>query len=213
MSETTTTDSQVEPTAEQSQAETTPETAAEATTEETQPDPKGSDESASIADEHLEWLKSKGVDPSDPQAMSKVAEMYRNAEKQMHQASQEAKAKSQLGDASKEAAAGDDLQEIKNELTVIRFYQDHPEARDLDPQMAEIVSKKPWLANDLEDVLTLAKANKHADELKAAETKGRESVKAEIARSSSAQAPRGNASTRTEQSAEQKRLEKFSNWD
>lgn len=35
-------------------------------------------------DENLSWLSSKGVDPNSPEALAKVAEMYRNAEKAMH---------------------------------------------------------------------------------------------------------------------------------
>lgn len=42
------------------------------------------DETQSSGSDYTEWLSKKGIDPSSPEALSKVAEMARNAEKLMH---------------------------------------------------------------------------------------------------------------------------------
>lgn len=206
--ETTTVQTEDKP-AEQSQAETTPEKTAETQETQTQPDQS--------ADENIEWLKNKGLDPSDPEALSKAAAMYRSAEKQMHEATQGAADK--LRDAATEASStGDEVVDrvnrLETELQVTRFYQKHPEAEQVDAELAELVEKKPWLARDLEDAYTIVKAGKTDEALKAAEKKGRDEAKQEIAKASTAGTPSGNAATRTssEKTKDEERLERFSNW-
>lgn len=196
------------------QAESTTENAAEGQETQTQTDPqKGAAEST---DDNVDWLKNKGIDPSDPEALSKAAAMYRNAEKQMHEATQGAADK--LRDAATEATTtGDEVTDrvsrLETELQVTRFYQKHPDAEQLDTELAELVQKKPWLAQDLEDAYTIVKAGKSDAALKAAEAKGREQAKQEIAKASTAGTPTGNASSpKSEKTAEEARLERFSNW-
>lgn len=179
-----------------SQAETTTETA-EASADETQPDPKGEGESVDAPAEtdedgnlNLQWLaKAKGVDINDPKA---VADAWRKAEQEFHKTRQDAK--NQLHTAAQEATEGDDVAQLRTSVEVLQFYAFNPEARELDAEMSEIVKAKPYLAADLDTVFKLAKADRHDAALKAAESKGREAAKTEIARSSAAAMPKGNAS-------------------
>jgi hypothetical protein len=75
---------------EESQPEVTePAEAADDQTETSQDAPQ-EEEPASADNSTTEWLKKKGVDPSSPEAIEKVAEMARNAEKAMHEKAQKA---------------------------------------------------------------------------------------------------------------------------
>lgn len=212
MNETTTTAPQAEDISaepidfeEDSQAEDTTETA-EAPADETQPDPSGKDEPVEAdaeaepeagTDEHIEWLKSKGIDPSDPQAMSKVASMYREAERAMHSARQEAK--NHVSDASSEAANGDDFLALKNKVTAMEFYQNHKGADKYDEQIAQVIRERPTYKSDgsidIEAAYDMVRSQNLDAEIAAAEKRGREAAKAEIARSSTAATPKGNASS------------------
>lgn len=220
MSETTTTaDAEVQ-TAEQSQAEVTAEKTAEATDTQTQTDPKGPDESAEAiagADKY-DWLKNKGIDPADPEALDKVEQKWREAEQGFHQARQDAKGQLREEASTAAEAAQDDpvlarMEVLETRVAVTDFFTAHPEAKELDGDMAEIVKAKPYLAGDLEAVYALAQVGKHEADVKAAETRGREQAKAEIAKASTAGAPHGNAKTQTDKTAEEARLERFSNWN
>lgn len=207
---TTTTEPVEESTAEQSQAEETTEEVAEdqETQDETEPE---------AADENIEWLiENKGLDPSDPEVLSKTAEMYRNAEKLMHQATKGAS--NQLKDAAVEAGntgneVMDRVQRLETELQVTKFYQKHPDAEALDSDLGALIESKPWLANDLEDAYTIIKSKQSQEAIKAAESKGRQQAKQEIARASTAGSPKGNASVpKADKTEDEARLERFSNW-
>lgn len=191
---------------------------AEASAEDTQPDPQVDESEAEKADTAAkhEWLRNKGIDPSDPEALDKVEQKWREAEKGFHTQRQEAKSK--LRDEAVTAVTGDDevrsaLAQVQVRLAVNDFYADHPDARALDEQMAAIVQAKPYLASDLEAVYALASYGSQQEKLKAAEERGREAAKQEIARSSQAASPKGNASTSsgttTEPSAFDKEWERY----
>jgi hypothetical protein len=190
-----------------SDAEVATETA-EASANETQPDPTGEGETSDGPDpELIEWAKKKGIPVDDPNGLSpaalKAIEVARNGEKDFHESRQQAKSK-----LKEEAAAtvnADDytdplqaeVQQMKTGLMVRDFYDANPEAKAFDAEMAEIVKARPYLAQDLEAAYALVKSGKSKAELEAAEKKGREAAKAEIARSSSAVMPKGNASGTT----------------
>lgn len=99
------------------------------------------------SDDNLDWLKSKGVDPSSPEAVAKLAEMYRNAEKQMHQTTQKA---SELERAVQQVAPLDEpdtdpaiaevlgeLRTFRTERTLQSFKQSHPDWEQYDLAMGE----------------------------------------------------------------------------
>lgn len=59
------------------------------TTDSTQ-EAQETEEPAKADNSSVEWLKKKGIDPNSPEAIEKVAEMARNAEKAMHEKAQKA---------------------------------------------------------------------------------------------------------------------------
>lgn len=203
-----------------SQAETTSGKTAEAQDTQTQTDPQGTDASAEAtagADKY-NWLKNKGIDPADPEALDKVEQKWREAEQGFHQTRQEAK--SQLQDeavAAAEAAQDDPvlarMQVLETRVAVNDFFTSHPDAKELDGDMAEIVKAKPYLSSDLEAVYALARMGKRDSELKEAEKRGSAQTRQEIAKASTAGAPRGNASTTRDKTDDEARLERFSKWD
>jgi len=118
-------------------------------------EPEGPPDPAQPAtDDNLEWLKSKGVDPSDPEAVRKVADMYRNAEKAMHQSTAKASEleKTLTTGLQQDAASADpdavtqlaaEVQGLKLAQTVNGFFAENPDAKAHEPRMTEIVNERP----------------------------------------------------------------------
>lgn len=124
------------------------------TSENTETGPDTSDNSEET--ELKDWAAKKNLPLDDP---LKVAKMYRDAEKQMHETSKKSKEgqlKNAVTDANSEASI-DDMQALKNEVAALGFYVQHPEAKQFEQEMVSILEEKPWLANDLEVVLDAAK--------------------------------------------------------
>jgi hypothetical protein len=183
------------------------ETEAEATTEETHTDPTGVEESAEAkaeVDRKHDWLKNKGLDPSDPDVLDKVEQKWREAEQGFHQDRQ--KAKQSIKDAVEQDETaqaitdqiGEDprivqLERNQKELT---FFMNHPEAKDRQDDIIAVAKKYPKLAADfdLDTLYAISKSEKLDDAVKEAEAKGRQAAKAEIAKSSVAATPAGMAS-------------------
>ncbi len=216
MDETTTTVDVEDVQGEQSQPETPQETA-EGSTGDAQTDPQGTDESVvsetdQSGDLSLDWLaRSKGVDVNDPKA---VAEAWRKAEQEFHRGRQESK--QSLQDAVTPADT-DASEQMRRELTEMRFYMDNPEAKGREAELIAVAEDYPELGGsfNLNALWEIAKSRSAKADLEAARKEGREAAKTEIARASSATAPKGNASVPPSASRtdEQKRLETFSNWD
>lgn len=116
------------------------------TTEESEP---------SQDDNSLDWLQSKGIDPNSPEALSKVAEMYRNAERNMHNSTAKASelqkslsethnnAVDSLIDPDVATRLQADIQGIKLQNSVNDFFSSNPEAKELEATMSKIVTDKP----------------------------------------------------------------------
>lgn len=114
---------------------------------------------ADVSDENLEWLKGKGIDPTDKAAMAKVAKMYRDAEKAMHQSTQEAselkKALATPTEAEKVeqeqqkddpvAALAAEVQGLKLAQNVNTFFSTTPDAKQYEAQMTTIVTGNPTI--------------------------------------------------------------------
>lgn len=153
------------------------------------------------------WLKKKGVDPSSPEAIEKVAEMARNAEKAMHSKAQKASELEKAIDQgiTDEADAlgmtdGDRLEiaRIKTRLSVRDFFDTKPEAKQFEQAMVAELQKKPHLAGDLESLYANAVINSGGvDSIKS--QAGRDSLE-KLAQKQQAAVPRGNAVTATSQS-------------
>lgn len=101
-----------------------------------------------------DWAAKKNLPLDDP---LKIAKMYRESEKQLgKKGQQEGQLKAAVTGAN-ESAGVDDVQALRNEVTALSFYIQHPEAKQYEPEMVAILEDKPWLANDLEVVLDAAK--------------------------------------------------------
>ena len=209
MNETTTTEDQPftngegileDETSEPEQVEAT-ESAAGEPTEDTQTDPQGTDESVDVpadTDENLEWLKSKGISPDDPDFNSKVAAAYRNAEKQMHTATEKAKQSLQKGiEPAPDEYTDPGVFEMQLDLAELRFYSEHPEAKGHEADLIAVSKDYPELgqAFNLKAMWEIAQARNAKSAIKEAETRGRQAAKAELARTSTATTPKGNASS------------------
>lgn len=168
---------------------TTEETSQSDETVETEPQEDNSEEA-----DIKEWAAKKGLDLNDPVAVAKAA---REAEKAFHSKSTEAsKLKKAMGDQGKEAGESDveaETYETLNRLKVAEFYQEHPEARDLDTVMAEILDEKPWLAQDLESLYAVAQTKTEAKKILEARQQGQREERARIAQAQAAGAPKASA--------------------
>lgn len=138
-----------------------------------------SQEAATPVDDNLAWLQNKGIDPQSPEALAKVAEMYRNAEKAMHNKSQEKaelqqalqQPQEQLTDANGNydptAVLEARLQAIENERNVERFFNTNPDAKAYEEKMIDMVSTDPNLnylvSNNVLSIENLYQMAKGAD--------------------------------------------------
>lgn len=180
----------------------TTETPSESVTTETTP-------AAESGTDITEWLSKKGIDPTSPEALAKVAEMARNSEKAMHKSSQErAEAQRQLTSAFENTADPNDptawmagqVQELKLKDMARDFVDRHPDAKDDLAGMASYLKENPNLMALTEaSVLTLDQVHAmyvnspaQADKLK--EQGGQEALK-KLANKQRAAAVTGAASS------------------
>lgn len=139
-----------------------------------------------------EWAAKKNLPLDDP---LKLAKMYRDAEKELgKKGSQEAQLKTAVTDANSEAGV-DDVQALRNEVAALSFYLAHPDAQQFEPAMVQILEEKPWLANDLEAVLDMAKGRSlsTAEQVVAAKQTGAKEALAAAAQASRAAPPKVSA--------------------
>lgn len=120
-------------------------------------------------DEFTKFAKAKGFDPAAVTASERKAlEMAQNAEKRMHEATQKARelettVTSQApidytGDPNIDSLA----QQVNSLLiknNVNDFFSNTPEAREYESKMAEIVTQRPHLQNDLDALYALARTD------------------------------------------------------
>lgn len=134
------------------------------------------------AEDSAAWFVSKGIDPNDPSALQKVAEMARNSEKQMTKATQEASelkksltppvAQPQDG-SSADPVIGEFIQDYRRDKLISGFKESHQDWQQQEPKMAELLGQpvqtaygqftRSQLVNagfmSLEDVYTMAKGS------------------------------------------------------
>ena len=118
-------------------------------------------------DDNLSWVKTKGVDPSDPEAVSKLAEMYRNAEKAMHESNAKAselqKSLTNVPETPQGVTVPEELEnipfikELAEEVNALKesnskiavansvsqYFESNPDAKQYEAKMTEIVSTRP----------------------------------------------------------------------
>lgn len=130
------------------------------------------------ADDNLDWLQSKGIDPQSPEAITKLAEMYKNAERQMTKVSQEAsELKKSLNPEPQTGPVDDGMGEFiadyKRDKMISTFKDTHEDWKEQEPVMAKLLTEqvntsqglltRSQLVNagilSLEDVYTMAKGS------------------------------------------------------
>lgn len=177
---------------EQAEAEVTTETSQEAPIKE---EPQEDNSTA-------EWLKNKGIDPSSPEAIEKVAEMARNAEKAMHSKAQKASELEKAIDSgitqeAEQLGISDDdrldIARIKTKLSVREFFENTPEAKDYEQAMVAELQAKPHLAGDLESLY--ANAVLKSGGLQSVKSQAKRETLESLAHKQTAAVPKGNAVT------------------
>lgn len=161
-------------------------------TEETESEEAQADTDNSDETELKDWAAKKNLPLDDP---LKIAKMYRESEKQLgKKGQQEGQLKAAVTDAN--ASAGvDDIQSLRNEVTALSFYIQHPEAKQYEQTMVSILEDKPWLANDLEVVLDAAKGRSttEATKLVAERQAGKKEALVAAEQAGRAAQPKGSA--------------------
>lgn len=167
-----------QPDSEDDSAESDDDSAEETETEAEEADDNKTTEES---DEDLKkWAAEKNLPLDDPLALAK---MNRELEKKMHAQGQEnGELRKQVGKQAEDSAdKGEDSEvtdtrKLLHQLAVTDFYLNNPEARQYDGKMAELLAEKPHLANDFEDLLTLAKARTSDEELLEARKQGEQAA-------------------------------------
>lgn len=151
-------------------------------------------ETTSEDDEIKAWAEKKGIKAETPNEIA-LAKMVREGDQKVTQATQTAK---KLESSVKTASADlDDVQQLRNEVAVMNFFQSYPDARELEPEMAKVVEEKPYFANDLEGLYFYTKGLRADKGLVAAKQAGSKEALAAVAQAERAAAPKASASTRT----------------
>lgn len=163
-SDTTTSDS-VDSGADDAQLETTDVnteavTEDEETSQTSESDESGSEEDNSDETELKDWAAKKNLPLDDP---LKIAKMYRESEKALGKKGQkEGQLKNAVSTAN-ESSNTEDYQALKNEVEALSFYVNHPDAKQYESAMVDILEEKPYLASDLDAVLDMAKGRSLTD--------------------------------------------------
>lgn len=157
-------------------------------------------------DENAKWLRNRGIDPKDPDAIKKAAEYARETERKFHQSRQEeAASRRSVQDAIAEDESiqehmpdNDDsrVARLERNLAEERFYRTHPEAVGHEDEIIATAKKYPKLAADFDlgALWDLTQAQNTAQLVAEAEERGRKQAAEEQQRKSTARVPSGNAS-------------------
>lgn len=175
---------------------------------------------APAADDNAEWLQNKGIDPTDPNAIAKMAEMVRNAEKRMHEATAK---QSKLNEALAQPIAPQDqliestdpvvstlqarIDAIELERNVTNFFNGDgnaelaAERKALEPSMTQVIVDNPAIGQMVKNGLmtydqlaALAKGSDPAYGTKLKQDGGREALE-QVATRQQARAVSGVATT------------------
>ncbi len=124
-------------------------------------DDSGSDDSDNSDDAELkDWAAKKNLPLDDP---IKMAKMYREAEQALGKKGQkEGQLKNAVSTAN-ESSNTEDYQALKNEVEALSFYVNHPDDKQYESTMVDILEEKPYLASDLDAVLDMAKGRSLTD--------------------------------------------------
>lgn len=199
MNEETTTSTQVDNTQAadtQQPDETTNEQAVqdvEETSEATNEESTSKEQSEEV-DDTKAWAEKKGLPLDDP---IKLARMIREGDKKVTEATQKV---SELGKSVQTASSDiglDDVEQLKNKVAVMEFYQTYPDAKALDGDMAKVLEEKPYFASDLEGLYFYTKGVQADKGLVAAHQAGSKEALEAAAQAERASAPKASATVRT----------------
>lgn len=132
------------------------------------PEPEKESEAQATAeptDDVESWAKEKGLPLDDP---VKLAKMYRDAEKKMHEATSKAREleTATVAQAPLEYTGNPDVDSLTAQVNTLLiknnvndFFSNNPQAREYESKMAEIVTQRPHLQNDLDALYALARTD------------------------------------------------------
>lgn len=121
---------------------------------------ESSNEDDSDDTELKDWAAKKNLPLDDP---LKMAKMVRESEQKLGKKGQQ---EGQLKTAVSAANASSDTenyQALKNEVEALSFWVNHPDAKQFESTMVDVLEEKPWLASDLDVVLDVAKGRSTTD--------------------------------------------------
>lgn len=151
-----------------------------------------------------EWLKKKGVDPTSPEAIEKVAEMARNAEKAMHEKAQKASELEKTAkitddqipvDATQEQLDNVRVRNLELKLDIQEWKRSNPDKLEKEAEMVKVLQdpiKKSLVQEGyltLDDVYSIAQAGNQ----EAAKSQGKREALENLAQKQQAAVPTGNA--------------------
>ena len=143
----------------------------------------------------LEWASKKNIDVENIDK-TQLLKMVKESEQKMHSATQEANALKTTVQTVGSDEGLDDTSLLLNRLKVTEFYINNPDAKSLDEDMAKIVNEKPYLADDLETVLEIARARRYTADTLAARQAGRKEALAVANKAEQAAPPQTSATTK-----------------
>lgn len=189
------------------QAEDTSEqTAAVEPTTETEGNEEAASEPSEPVDDTSEWLKKKGIDPTDPEAITKLAKAGREAEQLMHKATVQRSELEKVAKITDEQVKADATPEQRENVRLRNLelrtdIQDwklrNQDKMTYEPQMVKVLSdpNKRLLVQEgylsLDDVYSMARGST-TDEASIKSQGAREALQ-KVAQNQQAQSPRGNA--------------------
>jgi hypothetical protein len=163
-------------------------------------------------DDNSKWLASKGIDPSDPEAINKLAKSAREAERAMHQKAQKAseleKSMTEMSDQSIESytPAGQDpellkrVQRFEVKESIRDFFDANPDAKQYEQQMISEMTNSGLMGSPeamLKASYAIAKSTNTGSDSSSVQRQTLEN----LAQKQQAAVPTGNATTATTTSA------------
>lgn len=163
------------------------------------------DDQSQPDEETQRWAESKGLDPKNlSENELKLAKMAANSEKRMHETAQKASQLEKTGvEVSNEEIANtydtsdpsvqlaQKVNALELQVKVRDFFQDNPDAKELESSMVQIVQERPHLRHDLDALYALAK-NSPDRENSLKQSGGREALE-KLAQKQRTTAPTSNA--------------------
>lgn len=190
----------------EAEVETNDATSQEAPQGDEPPAEESSEETEAEDNSTAEWLKKKGVDPKSPEAIEKVAEMARNAEKAMHAKAAKASALEKASQITDDQVPADATPEVRDSvrtrnlelrLDIQDWKMRNPDKVVHEAEMVKVLTDptKKALVQDgylsLDDVYSIARGGN----TEAAKSQGKKEALESLAQKQTAAVPKGNAVT------------------